>query len=312
MPCLVGNRDAKWLAHDHPDVQGDGDGKPLLCARIGICRKARGAHAEDAVPRRDRAADRELGLAGREGIGRVNRVRDAPLRRPDLEPVAHVQLLGRVDADQAVAKAGDASDRDAAVVGALVAHHGVAALAGEKRRGKAPAERLCKLALLVLGCPIRCCILPRAVERLAVRARDGRDVLGRLHPALDLEGGDARVDELRKDLDAAQVARAQQVLAHIGELLAVFVHEGIRQATRLRAQTAVGAAPADERREQALPRLADAQRTVHEALEVHAEAAQLLDLRDAQLAGERDARGAQLAGELDAPRPADVHLRRRV
>ena len=126
------------------------------------------------------------------------------------------------------------------------------------------------------------------------------------------EGGDARVDELRKDLDAAQVARAQQVLAHIGELLAVFVHEGIRQAARLRAQTAVGAAPADERREQALPRLADAQRTVHEALEVHAEAAQLLDLRDAQLAGERNTRGAQLAGELDAPRPADVHLRRRV
>ena len=155
-------------------------------------------------------------------------------------------------------------------------------------------------------------ILPCAVDGLAIDRRNRRDVLRRLHAPLDLERCDIGFDEPVDHLDTAKVTRAEQILSLVRELPAIRVHEPVGQTTGLGAQTAIRAASADERGEQALTRLADAQRAVDEHLEVNAELGKLGNLFDGKLAGKRDTRATQTRGKLDAAFAAHVHLRRGV
>ena len=216
----------------------------------------------------------------------------------------------------------------AAVVRALVAHHPVVGHAEQIGVGEVAVEG-------ALEPPMDRVVLLRR-ERLA---RDGRVdglsvgpddliyVVGRLHAALDLERAHARADHLVDVVDGAVVLRAQGARAahaahrlgharrgHVRNRheLALLVNELIRQAARLGAQAAVGRAPARQRAHHAHAGVAEAQRAVAEALELHALLGNARDLGQRQLARERHAVGAESSAPGDAASVVNVGLRRDV
>ena len=235
------------------------------------------AHAEHAVALPHWAIGGNAHVALRIERHLVERVGEVPLVRPEFQHVAgRERTLGR-DGGGAVLRRQHAPHEHAAVVRAAVAHDVVAALVFQVGRGEAARERLGQRGMLVVGSPHGLAALlgplgQRPVEHGAVRLRDREHVLGRLHAALDLERGHTRVHELRKQVDGAQVLRGQQVLAGGRKVLAQrHVVQRVGQTARLRAQPAVRRAAADERRHEALPRIAHAQRSVGERLHFHAE-----------------------------------------
>ncbi len=90
-----------------------------------------------------------------------------------------------------------------------------------------------RLHLLVRGLAV-------LLERLGIYLRDYRGVLGALHPALDLEAGDARVLELAQPVDKAVVLEGHGVIVHAPA-------EAVLHAAGLGAHAAVAAAAAYER-----------------------------------------------------------------
>ena len=98
-----------------------------------------------------------------------------------------------------------------------------------------------------------------------------------------------------------------------GRLLRVAM-QLVGQTARLGAKAAVCRAAADKRRHEALTRIANAQGTVREGFDLHAEArgdlGELGYFGNRQLARQRDALGAQTPSSLDAGGVVRVHLRR--
>ena len=162
-------------------------------------------------------------------------------------------------------------------------------------------------------------------------AGDAGDVLGRLQPPLDLQGGNAGGDQLRQPVVGGQIVRAERIGAAgvVAKRLAVADHL-VGQAAGLGALAAIGAAPAERQACQTLARVADAQRAVDEDFEFdvglpanggdlgdrefprqhHPPHAQRLDLADALGAAEGHlGRGVQRqlgAEPVDQPQQAEV------
>jgi len=146
-----------------------------------------------------------------------------------------------------------------------------------------------------------------SIQRRAVELCDNRHIFGPLHASLDLDGGYAHPGQLVQLPDEAVVAQAQGV----ARVLEPAVPVG--QAAGLRALAAVAAPPADHGGQIALPRIAHAERAVHEHLELHGAAAgDARDLLARQLPRQHDAAEAQLRRLLHALERVDAHLRRGV
>lgn len=154
------------------------------------------------------------------------------------------------------------------------------------------------------------------VDRLAVRRDDAADEARWAHAALNLEGEDARLDELRDGAVHAHVLERELVGAravlveHFARLL---VDELVGPAARLEAAAAVAALAKQHARVDALARLADAHIAVHEVLDLDARAlAEQAELRQRHLAAHDDARDAVLLELLDRVLIVRVHHDRRV
>ena len=186
-----------------------------------------------------------------------------PALGPKLQDIAARQLALDGDRRFAVAHRGDAADQHAAVVGPPVAHDVVAALALEVGRREPARERLGEHAALLVG---GAHVLPRvlvpvgsgalrarrlsgqhAIQNGTVHRSHRMHVVGRLHAALQLERRGARAHELWQQVDRAQIARREQVLARRRQRALARRVQLVREAAGLGAHAAVGGAPADQR-----------------------------------------------------------------
>ena len=192
----------------------------------------------------------------------------------------------------------------------------LARLAERKRRREVARAVIVEIlpALFVRRIAIR--VRDVGVDRLAVRRDDAADEARRAHAALNLEGEDARLDELRDGAVHAHILEREFVGArpvlveHFARLL---VDELISPAARLEAAAAVAALAEQYARVDALARLADAHVAVHEVLDLDARAlAEQAELRQRHLAAHDDARDAVLLELLDGVLIVRVHHDRRV
>ena len=142
-----------------------------------------------------------------------------------------------------------------------------------------------------------------AVQHGAVNPRDHGHVLRPLHSSFDLDGGHAHGANLLEVLHQAVVLEAQGIAALFKAA------EAVGHAAGLGALAAVAAAPADDRGEIALPRVAHAQRAVDEDLNLHgAVAADKGNFLPGKLPGQHHAGNAHLGGLQDALQRVDAHL----
>ena len=329
MPLCIADRHRQRRTDGGVDGNGYGDAAHG-CTRgirlLGALHQARIVDLEDAVVVAHGGRNRK-----RDGVARLACLYLAALRvlqgvdrcghaaadlDPEVDLVAEAKLAAELHGDDALIPVvgRDAADEQAAVVRAAVAHHRLAGAALEVSHREVAVEDLREVVALFLRDGVALARI-MGVDGLAVGAHDGRDVLGALHAALDLERRDARLDEVGDDVNRAEVARREQVRARLvaEHVLPLLIDERVGQAAGLRTAAAVAAAAADHAAHQALARVADAECAVHEGLDldwrVGADAA---DLLQGHLAREHGAREAELGKRLDALDAADGHLRARV
>ena len=148
-------------------------------------------------------------------------------------------------------------------------------------------------------------VAPEVVDEVAVGGDDGADVLGGLHPAFDLEGLDAHLDEIGNIVDQLQIVGREEIaLLRLGF---------VEAAARLGAGAAVGALSAQIGGEEADARGRHAERAVDEDFELHAGIlADRPDFLEREFPGQHGALEALPGDEVAALRGGDVHLRGRV
>ena len=157
---------------------------------------------------------------------------------------------------------------------------------------------------------------------MPVNARDAGNVLRGLESAFDLERGNAGLDQVRQDIDAGKVLRAEQVLAIAQLDFDAVAEQLVGHTTSLSALAAVGGTTAEDFARQALTGVSDTQRAVDEDFEGQRCAIRYtrfgrskwslvngLDLLQRALAGKHHQVAAKLASELNSRRTADRHLR---
>ena len=165
-----------------------------------------------------------------------------------------------------------------------------------------------------MACGVGARVLLAAVRKRVERSAVGRDhgvyVVWRLHAALDLERGHARVGKLGKVINNAIVLGAERPRAAGGfDCVALLVHQVVRQAARLRAEAAVSRAAARKRAHHAHARIAEAEGSVAKGLKLHALLRDGAYLVQRELARERHTRHAQLAAPGSAASVVHVSLR---
>ena len=298
-PVRTGKRHRERLAQARPHAHGDGAAARHVQprdTRRGVHRRLRANHAHHRASRdgpRSAAGDglassgRALGAHGEE-LGGI-------LHRPQLEQVALPHRLVKAnlhvragETPHALAPAvraaashqcvlqlagrDDLAHQLAAVVGALVAHHLVAGAAPEVGVREVAVEDATQRAVArSVGARVLLATGVKRVERTAVGRDHGVHVVWRLHAALDLERGHARVGKLGKVINNAIVLGAERPRAAGGlDCVALLVHQVVRQAARLRAEAAVGRAPAGKRAHHAHAGIAEAQGPVAKGLKLHA------------------------------------------
>ena len=287
------------------------------------------AHAEHAVARAHRArlaVQRHRHAALLVHRNRAQRHAAVPLARPEFQHITLGQGLGRAQQRLPVLHLIDAPQKQAAVVGALITHDIVAALALEIGGSEAAGERLgqtgVRIAIGRRGHHGRKSGLfgrrrdtggQSLVQRLTVHRRDSRHVLGRLHAALDFQREHPGIHQLVDDIDGAQILGRQQVIARRRQvLLHRCVAQLVGQPARLGAHAAVGRTAANEGGHEALARVAHAQRAVSEHLYLDALLSrgrgQQLHLGQRQLARQGDALGAQAGRRAHTGQVMGVHL----
>ena len=154
------------------------------------------------------------------------------------------------------------------------------------------------------------------VDPAAIGIYDGRDVIRRLHAPLDFERNHARRHDLVEKRQAVQVERTEYRGAALvffnGEELAgaLFFHQMIRPAARLRASAAICAAAGQIRAEHTAAGIAHAHRAVNERFQFEFArrfCAQLGDFLERHFARQHHARRAHIGinargGEIQAVR----------
>ena len=184
----------------------------------------------------------------------------------------------------------------------------------EEIGGVAAIERLARVGREAdMGCarrapgktgPAQGGIQPRAVMRDQVG-----DVRQVLQPPLDLERGDAGVQQRREMLGQVEIPQREQV-APLGQDAAAGVQQPVRLPAGLGALAAVAAAPAEGVAQAALAAVADAEGAVDEALQLDRGSglADGPDLVEAELAGEDGAAETDLLQEGHLGGGVVVHL----
>ncbi len=153
--------------------------------------------------------------------------------------------------------------------------------------------------------------LPSLVDGGAVKRGRGGDILGALHPPLDLEGGDSEGHQLRNAAVPLEVVRRKEVGAVLQVSRPPVDDQVVGQPAGLRTLAAVRAAPAPGFRREALPRVADAERPVDEHLQFGVDLrADPRDFPDRELPGEDHPLRSQSGGQTHTVRTGDRHLRR--
>ncbi len=311
--------------HAHGDIQRN----PGRARLIG--EGARRSSREGGVPDAKHPVSGRYGLVERDlrhrsgrraavcgaGVGHLpDTLREPATGGPDLDRVFRIDLRIEVDAGRVAAVRGDAAHQHTPIVGAAVAHHVVAALASQVRLGESSAERLFEYRHLAVTNLVLLRVRVGTIECRAVHAGDERHVLGALHAPLDLERRDPRPKQLGQHRDAREVLRRQQMCSGRRQRGALRVDQLVGQPAWLGAQTPVGRTRADQRRQQALARVAHADGAVHERLDLdsgrRARGDQLGHLLDRRLAREGHARDTAGTKHDDRRRAVGVELGRSV
>lgn len=143
------------------------------------------------------------------------------------------------------------------------------------------------------------------VDHVAIGRDDGAHVFGAFHPALDLEGGNARVDELGHAGDELEIV-GRKIKARAGLGL-------VHASTGLGAKPPVGALAPEIAREETEPRGADAEGAMDEDLGLEiGRLGDRLELLEGELASHHGAFEAPARKEIRRLGGGDVHLGRGV
>jgi hypothetical protein len=177
---------------------------------------------------------------------RAGLLRESAATGPKLDGVVAVKRLIESNDRLGALHTGDTADEYAAIVRARIAHHVVAALAGQICGREAAAERLGKHRFLRGRHFESVRIGGGTVERLPIDAGHQCDVLGTLHASLDLEGREARTNQCRQFGNPCKIARGKEMRTS-GSLAGrtFLIEKFVLKTARLRAQTPIRGAPAD-------------------------------------------------------------------
>ena len=218
----------------------------------------------------------------------------------------HVEVVG--------AQAQHLAQRDAGMLGAVEGTD-VFFAAVDEIVGGAAVEVLRRIGLEEMPAAARC-TAPQAavavddgVEQLAVMGGHVLHVAHVLVPALDLEAGDAGVDQ-RPQVGALVVVLEAQHMLVVGDDAAGRIGHGVGQAAFLAAIAAVGTAPGVRMADEALAGIGDAQRAMDEELQrgVFNLRTDGVDLPDVQLTCQHHLAEAHVLQEARLLGRADVGL----
>ena len=147
------------------------------------------------------------------------------------------------------------------------------------------------------------------IELLTVVGGDVLNVAHILQSPLNLEGGNAGIEQFLEPFAAVHVAQRKQMPV-ADECVALGILEGEGQTAELGALPTVGRAPETVLRGVALSAVADAERTMHKDLQRHVgdSGMDVCNLLKTQLAGKHRLPEAQLLQQLHLFRCAVVHL----
>ncbi len=329
---VVARLHAKRNAHGAAHAQGDADlpvlrGDPLHLARhLGVLRLPDHVAGPDQAQIERAligAAEDQLEQPGLQDVAGVQpsaRLVVLGLALIEEDAVAGFQLRGvRLGPDQHVPSAGvdllDAADQDAAMAGIEPVHQPLVIRSLQEAVREPAREAVAQLLLVARGERGRA-LLHRRVQRPPVLVHHVGDVFGPLHPALDLEAGDAGGEQLGQEVVCGQIARREEILELLvaaGRLGRAVDDQIVGHAAALRALAAVRAAVLERLAGQALSAPAHAERAVHEALELEIRLrGHRADLLDGELAREDHARDTQRTRHRGRLGRRDGHLGGRV
>ena len=149
------------------------------------------------------------------------------------------------------------------------------------------------------------------INRLAINAGDGGDVLGRFEAAFDFEGADAEFDEAGDFLDGGEVLRGEEV-ALVSQVAQFTIDDHlVRHAAGLGALAAVGAAAAEGFGGEALAGVGDAEGAVDEDFQRQLGMVcgpEAFELAQGEFAGKHGLIDGKAFGEFEPLRGGDGHL----
>ena len=181
---------------------------------------------------------------------------------------------------------------------------------GKTATGKQVRETLAVLRIHAVGVPA---LLQVQVHVFAVNGRHTGHILRLLHASFDLKGHNAGIDQVRKQIDRAQILRTDNVTILLsGEfLLSICVSaDTVGQTTRLGTTPAITAATAQHARKQAGSGITIAKCTMDETLDLQAgDRTNGADLFQRHFAGRYHARSTEALHLLRARCPCDPGLR---
>ena len=157
-------------------------------------------------------------------------------------------------------------------------------------------------------------LLPqRRIQRLAIVARDVRDILGRLQAALDLEARHARRQQLGQQRVSGQILRTEQITYAIQIDILTVANQIVRQPAGLGTLSPIRTASPQRFTRQALPRVGHAQRTVHKYFQLQLGLpTNLANLVQCQFASQDDSPHPQRGHRRQTFRTGQRHLSRRM
>ena len=147
----------------------------------------------------------------------------------------------------------DAADQESPIVRTAVAHHLLPLVSFHVCCCEIPIKHLRQMIAIIIV-DRRIFFSKIVIDRLPVRADNGRNILRTFHPALDLQRIYPCVEQLWNQVNGIQIARREQkVSGRIAEhISSCCIDQCIRKAAGLRTAAAIPTAPADHAAHQTL------------------------------------------------------------
>ena len=147
----------------------------------------------------------------------------------------------------------DTSNQEPPIVRTAVAHHLLPLVSFHVCCCEIPIKHLCQMiAIIIVDRRFFCSKI--VIDRLSVRADNGRNILRPFHPPLDLQRIYPCVEQLWNQINGIQIARREQKISgRIAEhISSCCIDQCIREAAGLRTASTISTAPADHAAHQAL------------------------------------------------------------